>query len=92
MFKFTFGFLALVILLGVIGVFVTLKYPRPGFEALGEKLEQRMFQRSFFSVAICLAALGALITQAFDAKDILIVTVASLILKEFIMIKLLPGR
>jgi hypothetical protein len=80
------------IFLGLVGIFVTLKYPKAGFESFARKLEQRMFQRAFFSVAISLAGLVALLTRAFDPQDILIVTVASLILKEYMIIKVLPVR
>ncbi|MDQ1639729.1 MAG: hypothetical protein QOF62_3068 [Pyrinomonadaceae bacterium] len=84
--------LVLMTLLGLIGIFVTLKYPRPGHESFARKLEQRMFQRAFFSVAICLGGLVALLTRAFDPQDILIIAVASLILKEYMIIKVLPVR
>ena len=57
MFYFAIIALGFLTAMGLLGVFIAVKYPRAGVTSLSQKLSQKIFQRSFLTIAIARPAL-----------------------------------
>lgn len=80
---FVISVLAFLILLGLLEIFIALKYPRGGAKSAAQKVGGKMFKRGFLTITFCSTALGLLLSNVLDQWELLIITLGILLLSEY---------
>lgn len=75
--------LSFLVILGLLEIFIAIKYPSQGKKSLAQKLEQKMFKRGYVSIFFSLTSLGMLFTNVLSAGEALIITLGLLLASEY---------